>query len=106
VANDVTLVQQEQEGRAAKDELHRKFLVEEAKQRRLEKSKSTRLAKDTHEEGKKELLRYKIIDNDSEGDCIEGLGNTTIDRRGNIGAGDSSDEANQGLDNKQGGGVM
>ena len=51
------------------------------------------MPRDTKEEGKKELLQYRIVDNDSDGDVIEGLGNTTIiSRADNIG-GDSSDEA-------------
>lgn len=34
---------------------------------------------DTKEQGKKELLQYRIFENDSDGDVMEGLGNTTID---------------------------
>ena len=48
---------------------------------------------ESKEQSKKELLQYKIFDNDSDGDVFEGLGNTTIDRKGQIGDGlNSSDE--------------
>ena len=65
-------------------------------------SNSTRMALDTKEEGKKELLQYRIFENDSDGDVFEGLGNTTIDAKGNIAAGISSDEEEfQGTNNRQ-----
>ena len=67
--------------------------MEESKNHRNNLFKSTRIPFDTKEEGKKELLQYRIVDNDSDGEVIEGLGNTTIiSRADNIG-GDSSEEA-------------
>ena len=63
---------------------------------------SSRVAYDTKEEGKKELLQYRIFENDSDEDVFEGLGNTTIDMKGNIAAGISSDEEEvQGTNNRQ-----
>ena len=74
--------------------------MEESKNHRNNLFKSTRIPFDTKEEGKKELLQYRIVDNDSDGEVIEGLGNTTIiSRRDNIDAGDSSDEAGVPQDN-------
>ena len=58
--------------------------------------KSVRLGP-TVEEKKKELLQYRIFENDSEGDVMEGLGNTTL----NIPAVDSSSEGSKGKDNIQ-----
>ena len=69
--------------------------------RHLKLLKSARIPIDTREQGKKELLQYRLFENDSDEDCFEGLGNTTIDRKGNIAAGFSSDEECQGLDNNQ-----
>ena len=72
-----------------------------------ELSKSTRgvvdeRGLDTKEQGKKELLQYRIFDNDSDGDVIEGLGNTTIDARGIIADQMSSDEdESKGGENRQ-----
>lgn len=71
--------------------------------RHLKLLKSARIPVDTKEQGKKELLQYRLFENDSDEDCFEGLGNTTIDRKGNIAAGFSSDEECQGLDNNQSG---
>ena len=51
------------------------------------------------EEKKKELLQYRIFENDSDGDVMEGLGNTTLGT--NIRADDSSSEENQGKYNRQ-----
>ena len=42
---------------------------------------------ETHEEDMKDLLQYRIFENDSDEDVFEGLGNTTLDMRGNIAAG-------------------
>ena len=69
--------------------------------RPLNLQKSTRVTVDTKEQGKKDLLQYRLFENDSEEDCFEGLGNTTIDAKGNIAAGQSSDEGSQGIDNNQ-----
>ena len=33
---------------------------------------------DTKEQGKKELLQYRLFENDSDNEVIEGLGNTTL----------------------------
>lgn len=79
------------------------FLGEEKKKRRKEVGLgySTRVAYDTKEQGKKELLQYRIFENDSDGDVMEGLGNTTIDAKGIIAAGISSDEGSQGSNNIQ-----
>ena len=57
-----------------------KLLVQEEKKSRkhFEMAQSTRLVVDTKEEGKKELLQYKMFENDSDNDVIEGLGNTTL----------------------------
>ena len=57
--------------------------------------------KDFKEQGKKELLQYRIFENDSDEDVFEGLGNTTLDIKGNIAAGISSDEEAQGTNNIQ-----
>ena len=57
-----------------------KLLVQEENKSRkhFEMAQSTRLVVDTKEEGKKELLQYKMFENDSDNDVIEGLGNTTL----------------------------
>ena len=54
-----------------------------------------------YRENEAELLQYKIFDNDSDEDVFEGLGNTTLDMKGNIAAGCSSDEDSMGIDNNQ-----
>lgn len=83
--------------------MKRELKEEESKKLRpLNLTKSTRVVVDTKEQGKKDLLQYRLFDNDSDEDCFEGLGNTTIDRKGNIAAGHSSDEGeSQGVDNNQ-----
>jgi hypothetical protein len=69
----------------------------------LTKSARTPANDNSKSKGKRDLLQYRLFDNDSDEDCFEGLGNTTIDRKGNIAAGLSSDEECQGLDNNQSG---
>ena len=41
-------------------------------------TRSTKLMKDRREESKKELLQYRLFENDSDNEVIEGLGNTTL----------------------------
>lgn len=56
------------------------------------------MAIDTFEEGKKDLLQYRIFDNDSDEDVFEGLGNTTL-AAGCSSSDDGDSEAC--IDNKQ-----
>lgn len=85
------------------NDLKQAFLKEEWKIRKKENlNSSVRIIKDTKGEGKRDLLQYRIFENDSDGDVFEGLGNTTLDIKGNIAAGISSDEEeSKGTDNIQ-----
>lgn len=80
----------------------REFLRLEKRQRiKNYQNNSTRVTCDTKEQSKKELLQYRIFENDSDEDVFEGLGNTTLDVKGTIAAGISSDEGSQGNNNIQ-----
>jgi len=103
--NDLTLRQHEQEGYGL-HEIRRDAQEYHTRRQRKKWSKSWLMALDTREEGKKDLLQYKIFENDSDEDVFEGLGNTTLDMRGNIAAGCSSDEGSEGIDNNQMDGTM
>lgn len=83
------------------DEIQHEFLQEERKERRQDLRVSSRVAANTKSEGKKELLQYRMFDNDSDGDVIEGLGNTTLDIKQNISAADNYDDNGQGSSNRQ-----
>ena len=92
--NDRTLMQHEAEGYGLSD-MQRVFQKRDEKYRQKIRSKSWLVANDTREDGKRDLLQYKIFDNDSDEDVFEGLGNTTIfsTQKGGIGpAGCSSDD--------------
>jgi len=62
---------------------------------------SSRVAANTKIQGKKELLQYRMFDNDSDGDVMEGLGNTTLDIKQNISATENDDKNSQGSSNRQ-----
>ena len=87
VDDDDTFVQQEQADPDLLRHMCNELLVEDNKPRFVRpKPNRSRIepSSENREMGKKVLLQYRIVDNDSDGDVIEGLGNSTIIQTGNI----------------------
>ena len=62
---------------AALQQMQDDFISGEKKKQRHLLVKSARFCMESEVQRQKELLQYRLFENDSDGDVIEGLGNTT-----------------------------